>query len=258
VAVSVLLLPSLASWKSASAEEAKDSCVECHGKTSFFVTNKKLYSYFQRWRFSNHTRAGVTCADCHGGNPQSSDKDTAHGGDLNAAQASSAVNFRNIPKTCGRCHQDIYGGFRESAHFEHLVSKDQEGQGPTCVTCHGSMNMTVLNAYTVEETCRRCHNKETQNHPENPREARALLRRLLSIQRYYHYIQARGAPATTKSFLKDVDAHLHDLTVTWHTFDLDAMDERTKFVLEELREKRQEVVSAGQESGPGSRGQPPK
>ena len=56
VALSALLLLSLVSWKNASAEEAKDSCVECHGKTSFLVTNKKLYNYFQRWRSSSHTR----------------------------------------------------------------------------------------------------------------------------------------------------------------------------------------------------------
>ena len=216
VALSALFSLSLVSWKGASAEEAKDSCVECHGKTSFLVTNKKLYSYFRRWRSSNHTRGGVTCVDCHGGNPQYSDKEKAHGGDLSAAQASSAVNFRNIPRTCGRCHEPIYQGFRESVHFEHVVSKNQEDQGPTCVTCHGSMNVTVLNAYTVEETCRKCHNEETQNHPENPQEARALLRSLLSIQRYYHYIAARGSPTATKSFLEDVDAQVRDLTASDH------------------------------------------
>jgi len=258
VALSALLLLYVVSGKSASAEESRDSCVECHGKTSFLVTNKKLYNYFQRWRSSNHTRAGVTCADCHGGNPQSPDKEKAHVDDLNAAQASSAVNFRNIPKTCGRCHEHIFEGFRESAHFEHVVSKDQKDQGPTCVTCHGSMNVTVLNAYTVEETCRKCHNEETQNHPETAQEARALLRRFLSIQRYYHYIAARGDPAATKPFLEDIDARLHDLTVTWHTFDLEAMGEKTKAVLEELRAKREEVASATRKNDLENRGQSPQ
>jgi len=258
VALSALLLLSLVSWKSAAEEEAKDSCVECHGETSFLVTNKKLYSYFRRWRSSNHTREGVTCADCHGGNPQYSDKEKAHGGDLSAALPSSAVNFRNIPRTCGRCHEHIYEGFRESVHFEHLVSKDQEDQGPTCVTCHGSMNVTVLNAYTVKETCQQCHNEETQNHPENSKEASALLRNLLSIQRHYHYIAARGSPAATKSFLEDVDAQVHDLTVTWHTFDLDAMSEKTEAVLEELRAKREEVAGAAHKKDLKNRGQAPQ
>ncbi len=59
------------------------------------------------------------------------------------------MNFRNIPKTCGQCHERIYEGFRESAHFEHLASKDEENLGPNCVTCHGSINATVLNSCAI-------------------------------------------------------------------------------------------------------------
>jgi hypothetical protein len=190
----------------------------------------------------------VTCSDCHGGNPQSFDKQRAHGGDLNAAQSSSAVNFRNIPETCGQCHEEIHDAFRESAHYEHLVSKDPEDQGPTCVTCHGSMNVTALNAYTVGETCRKCHNEETQNRPESAEEVAVLLRRSLSIQRHYHYVAARGDPAATKPFLENIDARLHDLTLTWHTLDLDATAKKTKAVLGQLRAKREEVASAARKN----------
>jgi len=126
------------------------------------------------------------------------------------------------------------------------VSKNQEDQGPTCVTCHGSLNVAVLNVNTVEETCRNCHNEETQNSPENAQEARALLNRFLSIHRYYRYITKRGDPAETKRFFEEFDAQIHDLTVTWHTFDLDAIGEKTEAVLQELRAKREEVASAQQ------------
>jgi formate-dependent nitrite reductase cytochrome c552 subunit len=255
--LSALLVPSLVSWRSSSAEETKDSCVECHGSTSFLVTNKKLYDYFQRWSSSVHKQEEVTCVDCHGGNPQSPDKEKAHGGDLDEAQANSTVNFRNIPKTCGGCHEDIYKGFRESTHFEHVVSKDQEDQGPTCVTCHGSINVAVLNVNTVEETCRNCHNQETENSPENAEEARALLNRFLSIHRYYRYITKRGDPAETKRFFEEVDAQIHDLSVTWHTFDLDAIGEKTEAVLQKLRAKREEVASAHQR-GLENRGRSPE
>jgi len=242
VILSAFPLLLLVSWRSSSAEETKDSCVECHGEASFLVTNKKLYDYFQRWRLSIHRQEEVNCADCHGGNPQSSDKERAHRGDPNAAKANSAVNFRNIPETCGGCHEDIYRGFRESAHFEHLVSKGQEDQGPTCVTCHGSINVAVLNVNTVEEMCRQCHNEETENSPENAPEARALLDRFLSIHRYYRYITVRGDPAETKRFFGQIDAQIHDLNVTWHTFDLDAIGEKTEAVLHALRSKRKEIA----------------
>jgi hypothetical protein len=258
VAGPALILLFLVSGMNASAEEARDSCVECHGKTSFLVTNKKLYSYFQRWRSSNHTRAGVTCVDCHGGNARSFDKEKAHGGDLDAAQSSSAVNFRNIPKTCGQCHPSIHEAFRESAHFEHVVGKDHEGEGPTCVTCHGSKNATVLSAYTVEEACRKCHNEESQRHPEDVKKASTLLRSFLAIRRHYHYIAARGDPAVTKPFLESIDARLYDLTLTWHTFDLEATSEKSRALLGELRAKREDVAAAGHKNALENRGQLPQ
>jgi len=244
--LSALQLVMLVPAKSLSAEQAKDSCVECHSQASFLVTNKKLYDYFQRWNSSIHKQEGVTCVDCHGGNPQYSDKEKAHGGNLDASSANSAVNFRNIPRTCGGCHEDIYRGFRESDHFKHLITKDQVDQGPTCVTCHGSLNVEVLNVNTVEETCQKCHNEETGNSPENPKEARALLNRFLSIHRYYRYITKRGDPADTKRFFEEFDSQIHDLSVTWHTFDLEAIGKKTEGVLAELRAKRNEVASAHQ------------
>ena len=243
--LSALLSVSLVPSKSPAAEaEVEDSCVECHSATSFLVTNKKLYDYFQRWSSSVHSQEGVTCVDCHGGNPQDSDEKKAHGGDLDAADAQSAVNFRNIPKTCGGCHSDIYEGFRESTHFEHVVSASQEDQGPTCVTCHGSLNVAVLNVNTVEETCRQCHNEKTENSPENPQQARTLLNRFLSIHRYYRYITVRSDPAKTKPFFDEVDAQIHALSVTWHTFDLDEIQEKTEAVLLTLRGKRKEITEA--------------
>jgi formate-dependent nitrite reductase cytochrome c552 subunit len=207
------------------------------------VTNRKLYDYFERWTSSVHKQEDVTCVDCHGGNPEVSDKDAAHAGDLGGAPSSSAINFRNIPRTCGDCHDDIYEGFRKSSHFEHVVAKKQEDQGPTCVTCHGSINVSVLNVTTVEETCTRCHNEESDNHPENATEARALLNRFLSIHRYYRYITVRGDPVETREFFEKIDAQIHDLSVTWHTFDLSKIREETRSVLDSLKHKRQEVAT---------------
>ena len=56
-------------------------------------------------------------------------------------------------------------------------------------------------------------------------------------------------------FLKGIDARVHDLTVTWHTFDLEAAREKSEAVLEELRAKREEVASAAKERNAENRGQ---
>jgi nitrate/TMAO reductase-like tetraheme cytochrome c subunit len=251
--ISLVTLPG-----AAVAEEGEDSCIECHSSSTFMVTNRKLYDYFLQWTVSIHGQEDVSCVDCHGGNPDTADKDRAHGGDMGEDRRDSAVNFRNIPRTCGECHDDIYEGFRESEHSEHVIAKKQEDQGPTCVTCHGSINVAVLNVNTVEEACSRCHNEETENAPENPQEARDLLNRLLAIRRYYRYITVRGEPSETKAFFESTDQKLAELSATWHTFDLDQIREETRVVLAALKEKREEVARAWKERRQRSEAETPR
>ena len=251
-ALAVMILFTLAmiclpAWEDPLAAGEQDSCVECHSDPNFLVTNKKLYDYFQRWTSSLHAQEEVTCVDCHGGNPEIRDKKGAHGGDLSGSKKDSAVNFRNIPGTCGDCHEDILDGFRESSHFKHLAGEEKQEQGPNCVTCHGSINVAVLDVNTVEEACSQCHNEASGNHPENPRKARDLLNRFLAIHRYYRYINVRGDAVETRPFFQKVDTQLRDLSVTWHTFDLERIEEKTRAVFEALRTKRQEVARAHRE-----------
>jgi len=229
----------LPAWEDSSAADDQDSCVACHSDPSFLVTNKKLYNYFQRWTSSLHAQEEVTCVDCHGGNPEVRDKTGAHGGDLAGSKKDSAVNFRNIPGTCGDCHEDILEGFRGSAHFKHLATEEKKEQGPNCVTCHGSINVAILDVNTVEEVCSQCHNEASDNHPENPRKARDLLNRFLAIHRYYRYINVRGDAIETRPFFEMVDTQLRDLSVTWHTFEIEKIEEKTQAVFEALRMKRQ-------------------
>lgn len=253
----IAALVCIPAWGAPLAAESKDSCVECHSDPSFLVTNKKLYDYFQRWTSSLHAQEEVTCVDCHGGNPEISDKEGAHGGNLAGSKQESAVNFRNIPRTCGGCHEDMLEGFRGSVHFEHLLDEDKEQQGPTCVTCHGSVSVAVLDVNTVEEACSKCHNEATDNHPDSPRRARDLLNRFLSIHRYYRYINIRGDAVATRPFFQRVDAQLRDLSVAWHTFDLEKIEEKTNAVLEALRTKRQEIANAHRQQRPPPTVAPP-
>jgi hypothetical protein len=133
---------------------------------------------------------------------------------------SSAVNFKNIPRTCGGCHEDVYRAYRQSDHSEYLVAEEDAQQGPNCVTCHGSMSTGVLNVNSIRESCARCHNEKTDNHPENPERATAILNRFLSIHRFYRYITVRGSPGESREFFELADQKIEHLAVTWHTFDL--------------------------------------
>jgi nitrate/TMAO reductase-like tetraheme cytochrome c subunit len=221
---------------------APNFCVECHGNPDFLVTAKKLYDYYQEWEISVHRQEDVSCEDCHGGNSETRDKKRAHGTEVSGGLAvGSAVSFQNIPSTCGECHDDIYEGYRQSNHFAHLRKKKQEKQGPNCVTCHGSINATVLNVNTVQAVCQRCHNEETKNHPELPAKANDILDRFLSINRYYRYIGIRGDPTDTQAFFAVMDQRIRELSVLWHTFDLPTIDKETRFILDLLKAKRAEV-----------------
>jgi hypothetical protein len=241
----LILLPILllAIGSGSLAAEEKDSCIDCHSKREFLVTNKKLYDYYREWESSVHSQEEVSCGDCHGGNPDISDKSGAHGGTVGEGIPQSAVNFRNIPETCGqaKCHADFLNAYRKSAHFEHLVADDQEEQGPNCVTCHGSINVGVLNVNTVEKACARCHNDETENNPEIPEKAKVILGKFRSISRYYRYIAVRGDPIETRAFFEKADAEISELEIGWHTFDLEEVEKLTEKVLTLLREKRNEA-----------------
>lgn len=219
----------------------KDTCVDCHGNPDFFVTNKKLYQYFQDWTLSRHKQEEVTCVDCHGGDPEAVDKRKAHGKAVGSSKSRSLVGFKKIPTTCGKCHDDTYSGFIKSRHFQQLIDKKQSSQGPSCVTCHGAMNIAALNVNTVKKVCSVCHNQKSSNHPEIPDKAENLLNRFLSIHRFFRFVSIRGEPEKSREFLSRTDDMISDLSIDWHTFDLDKIDKSTRTILELLKAKRDEI-----------------
>jgi formate-dependent nitrite reductase cytochrome c552 subunit len=226
----------------AAAPEAKDTCADCHGDPEFLVTNKKLYDYFKDWSGSVHQQEGVTCDDCHGGDPNSPDKKVSHAKGVSEDDPDSGIYYANVPETCGECHDDILKGYVESHHFEHLEAEEEnDQQGPSCVTCHGSIDVGVLDVNSVEAACARCHNQENDNHPENPEKAREVLSRLHSIHRFYRYVTIRTEPKEASQFFRDIDERLRKLAITWHTFDLEKIEAETTDILDRMKAKRDEV-----------------
>jgi formate-dependent nitrite reductase cytochrome c552 subunit len=219
---------------------SQSSCVRCHSQQRFLVTHPRLYHYFLNWKDSIHAQEGVTCVDCHGGNPKASSMRRAHAG-KGPGGVMSAVNYKNIPATCAKCHSEVADSFRKSVHYRHLVAKGQERQGPNCVTCHGAMNTSVLNVNDVKAACARCHNNRTKNHPEIPGKAETILGEFLSVHRYTRYIALQSKPEDLKATFEVVDKMVHDLDAEWHTFDLKSVEVKTRKLLKFLKEQRQEI-----------------
>jgi hypothetical protein len=244
--------------KSETSAREVESCIRCHSDPDFLVTHPKLYEYYRDWERSIHGQEEVTCSDCHGGDPGAPDARRAHAEFAGENAARSAVAFSRVAETCGDCHDEILDAYRESKHYAKLKKKKGDRHGPTCVTCHSSMNTLTLDVTTVEAACARCHNEQTKIDPKIPQQARATLNKFLSIDRFHRYIAARMDPAQAGVFFREIDARVESLSVRWHTFDLERIDAETRAVLDVMRGKRDEIreqrtPSASPPKGSGSR-----
>lgn len=146
---------------------AKDSCITCHSNLpGDFGHPAKVFDS------DVHHRAGLSCADCHGGD--------RHDDSMNAM--SPAKGFRGAPKRteipqfCGRCHSNpdymrrFNPGLRTDQLSEYLTSvhgkrlKQGDTKVATCIDCHSvhdirDVSDTRAPVYPthVAHTCARCH-----------------------------------------------------------------------------------------------------
>ena len=126
---------------------AADSvCVTCHE-----AQPGRGGSPAHEWKNSVHAEGGISCHDCHGGDPSDA---------VNAMSPARGFigkpEAEGIPAFCGRCHVGIRDEYLQSGHGKALGSG-----GPTCVTCHGShavrkASLAIIN----EKTCTPCHTFE--------------------------------------------------------------------------------------------------
>ena len=146
ILLAVAFLSILTVIQAAAAAPSVIVCIECH---------KKLPEQFSQpvilWQTSIHAEHGIMCTVCHGGDP------------MDAVNAMSpARGFRGapvptaIPGLCGGCHMGVNKYYLNSAHGRSLGSG-----GPTCVTCHGSHNITRASLDLVsQKNCSTCHTFE--------------------------------------------------------------------------------------------------
>ena len=145
----------------------KDSCVACHSQLpGQYGQPAKLFSS------DVHHEAGLSCANCHGGDPNDDS--------MNAM--SPAKGFRGkptkaqVPEFCGRCHSDpnymrkFNPSLRTDQVSEYLTSvhgkrlKQGDTKVAVCVDCHSVHDIrppsdprSPVYPTHVAETCARCH-----------------------------------------------------------------------------------------------------
>jgi len=157
-AACLLLLPAPA--RTAPADS--NTCVDCHGDVLAEAGPDV------------HRAAGLTCVNCHQGDPSVEDQDKA---------MDPRKGFVGKPKgwaaarLCGSCHADIdrmrvinprlptdqLAQYRTSEHGKRALEGDQ--RVATCVSCHGAHGIRLVSdpgspasKGRIVETCAGCHN----------------------------------------------------------------------------------------------------
>ena len=228
-AAAVMLI--LALWSSAFA----NGCINCHKDPIFRLHNHKLYMYYQDWITSPHNEAGITCNECHGGNPKTTDKEAAHRGVLNPADSKSTVFFKNQPETCGKCHAEVSKQFTKSKHYKAV---NQFQAAPNCTTCHRAMNKKPYYHSIVDSTCKTCHSEPEEKYRSEL--AEEILRRLNISKGFMGwaslYYNSKNWPGNSKQQLEDFRTRYHYILTKGHNFDLLNSDRKSAELLADLKQ----------------------
>jgi len=212
---------------------AKDTCVDCHKDAKFLIQNKKLFDYYKTWQDSAHDVAGVKCFDCHGGDPTKTDKDEAHKSHFSSFLSDDSESIKFIPLQCGKCHEEVLMNFMTSKHYK--VIKNKKGEGPNCITCHGSMNVGIYEASEIGKSCEVCHNDKTKNSPEMGKVAERVLNNVNILRIYKEWLSSHNV-YFDEIKQKKIIADYQDIVFSWHTFNFSQIEARVREPLNESRD----------------------
>jgi hypothetical protein len=152
----------------AQTTPAKGSCVECH---SAFPAPTGVTE--EQWATDVHSQEGLTCASCHGGDPN----DASPEGAMNKKVGFRGKPKRNeIPALCAKCHSDgaymrqynpslrtdQLAQYQTSVHGKRLAKDDTKVA--VCIDCHSVHGIrpardprSTVNPLNVANTCSGCH-----------------------------------------------------------------------------------------------------
>lgn len=155
-------------WGSAVAAQQVNSCVDCHTEL-----DDEFSAPVQLIQQDAHSRQGLSCVDCHGGDASTDDEDEAM---WDAPDYRGAPSHDEVPAFCGRCHSDaayirqynpslrvdqetLYG-----TSFHGRLLADGDDKVATCISCHGAHGIlpptdprSPVYAANVPATCGGCH-----------------------------------------------------------------------------------------------------
>jgi len=166
VARAVMVLLTLCAVASA---QKKSSCIECHVK----LEDPRLSSPAKLFDNDIHRSRGLSCNDCHGGDPNAVTSEAAKDPTKGYLGKPRTVD---IPAYCGKCHSDanlmkrFNPSLRVDQEKEYYTSvhgqllKTGEQKVATCISCHTvhgiravSDPLSSVYPLNVADTCAKCH-----------------------------------------------------------------------------------------------------
>ena len=150
--------------------QTKSSCIECHIK----LEDTRLSAPAKLFDNDIHKSRGLSCNDCHGGDPNATTKESAK--DPGKGYLGKPKTL-DIPAYCGKCHSDanLMKRFNPSLRVDQereyytsvhgkLLKEKNEARVATCISCHSvhgirAPNDPLSSVYptNVAETCSKCH-----------------------------------------------------------------------------------------------------
>lgn len=223
-------------------------CADCH------VANAAAPGHVTEWGRSPHARGKVGCEACHGGDPSTFESTWAHRGILSPADKASPVHRRNLPATCGNCHEGPYLAFQRSRHSQLLATGGEDV--PTCATCHGEVAAELLSPKRLEARCAGCHGPDKAHaRPGFGAQARQMLEGVRDVRadlREAGRLIARVPDAGLRGELERerglAEAPLVDAIYSGHSFVFDRLQERLT-----QAQQRTEALLGRVSSAPGRR-----
>jgi hypothetical protein len=202
---------------SAPAAWEDNQCVQCHETERLPIS---LGHSFEEWHASAHARGGVACEKCHGGDAAAKDPVVAHRGVLPASDAQSMVSPKRLAATCGGCHQPELQAYQGTVHAKQVA---EDGQGATCLTCHGSMATSLPSPTELSARCAACHKKPVRAQMALVMLASSKIR----LRKTHRGLEtARADPEWHAEAMKRFHAlerSYADIALKWHTFAMDAV-----------------------------------
>ena len=152
----------------ASAQK-KNSCLDCHVK----LDDQRLSAPAKLFEHDVHRGRGLSCNDCHGGDPNADTSEAAKDPRKGFLGKPRTVD---IPAYCGKCHSDanLMKRFNPSLRVDQekeyytsvhgqLLNTGQE-KVATCISCHTVHGIRAVNdplssvyPLNVADTCAKCH-----------------------------------------------------------------------------------------------------